>query len=446
MNCFKKFFALLFVGTLCNSMSYAGNSLSAGTGRAEVTIPDSYYPLESFTGQHDPIMVRVVLMNAGAQRIAIMTIDQTSLFAPTITSLKKILYEQAGVLPENSMIVATHGFSTPHVLVRPQYTQAEKERVQILEDQIEKAARHAIADATTSAQQVQLKTACGVSMVNINRDIQTKDGMWVGHNTDGFVDHSDCVIKMDSMQGKTLAVLMNYGVQSAVTAQSITDGKSGKLISADLAGAATRYIENYYGDGVIAVYFPGDTGDQVPIFTANYTVENKVGELVTSDIHEKGFLLVDLLGTRLGEDTVKVSNSAHASDSTTLQMYRKSVMVPGQTYPAEGIPTKPAKQYTYINSPDPVEVPLVFIQIGDTAVVGTQVELAAVIGAQIKKNSPFAQTMIVNLADGAAKYMADQDSYDHYAYEARNSRYGRGAAEKMAEFIGQQLVEMKEGK
>ena len=40
---------------------------------------------------------------------------------------------------------------------------------------------------------------------------------------------------------------------------------------------------------------------------------------------------------------------------------------------------------------------------------------------------------VVTLFDGGAKYMADADSYDRITYEAMNSPFGKGAAERLTE-------------
>lgn len=84
------------------------------------------------------------------------------------------------------------------------------------------------------------------------------------------------------------------------------------------------------------------------------------------------------------------------------------------------------------------------MRIGDIAIVGLQAELAASAGAQLKANSPFPHTMVVTMVDGGAKYMPDAQSYERFTYEARNSRYARGAAELTASGIDSLLKEMKQ--
>ena len=47
-------------------------------------------------------------------------------------------------------------------------------------------------------------------------------------------------------------------------------------------------------------------------------------------------------------------------------------------------------------------------------------------------SSPFAHTFVMSMLEGGAKNMADKWNYDHITYEATDSFYARGDAEKLA--------------
>lgn len=47
--------------------------------------------------------------------------------------------------------------------------------------------------------------------------------------------------------------------------------------------------------------------------------------------------------------------------------------------------------------------------------------------------STYSTILVCTLVNGTAKYMADADSFDRCTYEAMNSPWNRGAAEKLAE-------------
>ncbi len=67
----------------------------AGAGRAAVAIPEEFFPLEKFVGIHDCQQVRAVLFEREA-RIAIVSVEITSIMADAIEEMKDIVCERAG--------------------------------------------------------------------------------------------------------------------------------------------------------------------------------------------------------------------------------------------------------------------------------------------------------------------------------------------------------------
>ena len=218
------------------------------------------------------------------------------------------------------------------------------------------------------------------------------------------------------------------------------DGR--KPVTADLAGAATRFVERQYGGHTVALFLVGAAGDQAPVFQGNHYVLNRDGSTSRVDIHEAGFTLVDLIGERLGSETMQVSEGIKATAAPDIQVWRRSLEVPSQAG-SRGLPTEPVLSYTYEPGPK-VQVPVVLERIGDIVLVGLRPELGASVGAQIKAHSPFPHTMVVTMVDGGAKYMPDAGSYDRFTYEARNSSYARGAAEIVASGVNDLLQQMRQ--
>jgi hypothetical protein len=251
----------------------------------------------------------------------------------------------------------------------------------------------------------------------------------LGGNAEGFSDTSLPVVRVDGNDGQPLALLLNPAVQPSIMDHSETkDG--GKPVTADLAGAATRFVEQQYGGRTVAFFLVGAAGDQAPIFQANRYVQNRDGSTSRIDIREAGFTLVDIVGERLGSESLKVAEAIKTTATPGIQVWRRSIEVPSQAG-SRGLPTEPVLSYKYEPGAK-AQVPVVLMRIGDIVLVGLRPELAASVGAQMKSHSPFAHTMVVTMVDGGAKYMADAASYDRFTYEARNSSYARGAAEMVA--------------
>jgi neutral ceramidase len=432
--------AMLFAVTVS---AVAPAEFRAGAGKSDIHTSADMWPVDGFTSQHDPLAVRVLLLDDSRTRAAIVVVDQTSISEGSIAKIKALLTKLTGISTENTIVVASHTFSAPHVSSGPPpggHAPQSPETVAFAKA-IDAAVETATTQAKDAMQPAKVGFGLGTSDVSVNRDVLTPRGWWLGGNAAGFSDTSLSVVRIDSIDGKPLAVLINEAVQSSIMDHSVNkDGT--KPVTADIAGAATRFVEQQYGGSTVAMFLVGAAGDQAPIFQGNRYVLNQDGSTSRVDIHEAGFTLVDLIGERLGSETLQVSEGITATAVPTIQVWRRSLKVPSQAG-SKGLPAGPVMSYAYQLGPQ-VEVPVVLMRVGDIALVGLQAELAASVGAQLKANSPFPHTIVVTMVDGGAKYMPDAKSYERFTYEARNSGYARGAAEQTASDIDNLLREMKQ--
>jgi neutral ceramidase len=449
--------AWLFALGIGGAMTQA-QDFRAGAGKSDIQTSSAMWPVDGFTSQHDPLAVRVLVMDDGKTRSAIVVIDQTSISEGVLDSAKGAVTRIAGVQPENTIVVASHTFSAPHVMglggpgggnAGPGGAgpggpgPAPSAGTLAFARAIGAAVENAVTQAKASMQPATVGFGLGTSDVAVNRDVPTPKGWWLGGDPSGYSDKTLPVVRIDGKDGKPLAVLINEAVQSSIMDHS-ENANGSKPVTADITGAATRFVEEQYGGGTVALFLIGAAGDQAPIFQGNRYVLGRDGTTRRVDIHEAGFTLVDLIGERLGSEALQVSEGIKATETPTLQVWRRSLKVPSQAG-AKGLPTEPVTSYNYQPGPD-VEVPVVLMRIGDIAIVGLQAELAASVGTQIKTQSPFAHTIVVTMVDGGAKYMPDAKSYDRFTYEARNSRYAKGAAEIMCAGIDDLLKQMQQSK
>jgi hypothetical protein len=284
----------------------------------------------------------------------------------------------------------------------------------------------------------------GAADVSVNRNMLTADGWWLGADDQGPSDKSVAVVKFEGAGGRPIAVLLNYAVQSAIMDQSPMGAKA---VTADLGGAAVQHVERQYGGDTVALFLVGAAGDQVPTLKAWYNTPDKDGKTKTVDIGDKALPLIDLLGERLGVETVRVSQGLHGATPApaVLSVTSGSVSLDAQERPRSLGQIHATRDYKY-NISGKVQAPYYIVRIGDVALVGVQVELSAETGRYIKAHSPFKNTVVVTMVNGAAKYLPDAGSYKRITYESMNSSYGPGSAEIMADRILQDLKGMKAGK
>lgn len=418
-------------------------AFKAGAGRADVVFARELFALDGFDAQHDPLAVRVLLLDDGRLRLGIAVVDLTSIPDETVASMKALLTDITGVPAANAILCASHTFSAPHVFPADQVpgdTDATRNTacLNAFMAALDAAARQALA----SLQPARLGSGSGSSkQVNVNRDLQTPYGWWLGADEAGFVDPHLGVLRVDALDGRPLAVLMNFAVQSSIMDGSrLATGE--RLISADLAGAAASHVEAHYGHGAVALFLVGAAGDQAPLLQANRPVVHGDGSAGHVDLQEAGLALLPLLGRRLGEDVLRITEGLRMEAAPTLALRRASVSVPSQEFSPRNRAVGPVTSFQYAPA-KPRQMPLVLMRIGQLCLVGMQPELGACLGASIRAGSPFAQTMVVTMVDGAAKYMPDASSYDRFTYEARSSPFGRGAGEAAVAAIIGQLKHMR---
>jgi hypothetical protein len=73
------------------------------------------------------------------------------------------------------------------------------------------------------------------------------------------------------------------------------------------------------------------------------------------------------------------------------------------------------------------------LRIGDLALVGVPGELLVELGLDIKARSPFAQTMVMYLANDSIGYIPGRSAFEGGGYEAHGSGLRVGEGERIAD-------------
>jgi len=359
-----------------------------------------------------------------------------------VAALKAKLAEATGADAKNIWVIASHTFSAPHMFGnRP----GSDEHIARYRDVVESAVTEAASLAASRLQPALLGYGTGRSDVNVNRNVEMADGWWLGANDAGASDKTVATVSIEGADKQTIAILANYAVQSAVMNQTGGAG-GGKGVTADLGGAAVRAVEQAYGGNTVALFLTGAAGDQVPDYTAQRNLYDRQGHFRMIDMGADGYSLADLQGERLGTEIVRIASAISPSKpASVLSVGAGAISLDAQERPRNLQQIKPTRSYTYPVS-GKADAPFSILRIGDVALVGVQVELNAATGAEIKRRSPFRNTFVVTMVNGAAKYMPDAEGYRHFTYQAMNSSYGPGSAELLTGSIVAELRRMKTAK
>lgn len=431
--------------------------LQVGVGKCEIKLNPSCFPTDNFIGVHDPLYARVIVMETAdgenTERYGILSLDLTSMFPSGVKSYKELFEEQAQIDANHSWITVTHNFTSPHLwevpapgepdtISRPGHpvrSEEELNRCRNTNVTYYNAAKEAIAKALANLQPALCGSDTGMCGVNASRNMETKDGWWLGCDAEEFSDHSVPVLKFETLNKKPIALLFAYDCQSSVMGKSMLS-TGGKLASSDLIGNAAVYVEQEYGDEFIAIPFCGAAGDQEPQLKSNRTEIDRFGEMRSIDLGEAGFVLLEVAASRLGAEIFKVSERIICKEATVIKS-RRDFICEAKTIERNLKNLHPTRSYDYTPDGEKESEVQVFV-IGDFAMVGTRAELASKTGAEIRNASPYANTAVITMVDGGAKYMVNAEAYDAFMYGAMNSFFQKGSAERLRDEAIQLLTEM----
>lgn len=391
-------------------------NLLSGAGKAEIRLDRGIFPWEDFHGSHDPLHVRTVFLQKG-ERVLLVSLELTSIPDEQVEVLKKAICDRWNFKRRNIWISVTHTFSAPHLLPPHMLTDEEmKRKREKIRAAVQNSVMEAVRQAVENAEAAALGIGLGCCQVNVNRDVETAEGWWIGRDELGPSDKALHVIRIDSLvTNRPIALLYHYAVQSSVT-DLARDPQGRKLVSSDLTGYASTCIEENAG-APVALYLMGAAGDQAPQKKAD-------GETPP----ETAFRYVEELGSILAKEVLRVSGRTETAATEDLHLLCASVLCPAQKMNPDIRSLRPCRNYTF-EADGEKETGISLIQTGDIVLIGVQPELGCYTALEIKAGSRFRYTLPVTMVNGAAKYMASAEAYDRCTYEAMNSPFAKGAAE-----------------
>jgi hypothetical protein len=345
-----------------------------------------------FEGVHDKIYLRALVLD-NSKTTAVMVASELSEYGDT-TAVRQRIEKELGIPADNIIIAATHDHNAPRVIASPSEhggnigpgTAAYSAFVY---DRIVEAVRQAKANL----QPARVGVGTGYADINTNRNELTSQGWKLGANPNLPSDKTVWVVKFETLAGEPIAFFVNYAVHAVVM------GPENKLITGDLPGATSRFIEQHFNDKVVALWTSSAAGDQNPKFmTWDTTFTNKT--------LEPGYSLVDSQGQILAEEALRTASRIDHKLSDIRLMAAQKVfscpVTPDPKHPAQpGVP--PATQ---------VNIRLGLLMIDRTALAAVGAEVYTNIYLHLKKESPYTNTIMVTLANDRIGYLADDADYE----------------------------------
>ena len=433
-GCSAVLFTMLAIGASHTGLAQAQRGLSplrVGAAKVDVTPLERELP-KNYLGVLDHLYARAIVLESGPSTAALVTVDAGAIPDALWQAVSRAIETDLKIPPANVLLTATHTHSAGGQR-GPDYVQKIVEAVRLAKQKLGPA---------------RMGYGTGVSYINVNRQIvdPKTHRWWEGPNYDGPSDKTVAALMFESLAGEPIAVYYNYAVHAVIAGQL-------DQISADIPGAASRYVEDSFDDTIVAVWSSGAAGDQNPIyFQQTYDLREirikdyaKRGRDISNAMPPGGEGLdrnnptvarlmnqqrqmVSSMGQFLGEEVMHVMRGIERTESSVpLSGSYTTIRCPGRERTNEG---RAGFEGAYKEGP-PVEIRLGLLRIGEVAIGAVNAEVFNPIARRLKRESPYKATMMTTLTNGAARsgYIPDDASFGKYTFEVLSSRLQPGCAE-----------------
>jgi len=271
--------------------AHAEIALNAGVSRVEIT-PSTNMEMYGYsnrkcgpaTGTHDPLFAKVLMLESGDARMAIVTLDLGSMVSD---NLRREVASKLNI--PLVLLSASHTHSAPSFLpFGSNPSTGEAANAYLAE--IDRKIFNAIQEASKSMFPAKLGIARGSMQLGYNRLLLREDGRSraLFDNLEripyGPIDPEFILLRVDDSQGNAKALLIHYATHAVVL------GPTNCKYSADYPGVLQAKVEQAM-PGTQAMFVQGGAGDINPLFMArsgkeedDFRVVQKMGELLAAEV------------------------------------------------------------------------------------------------------------------------------------------------------------------
>jgi neutral/alkaline ceramidase-like enzyme len=283
--------ATILLLTLLAPAAASAAELKAGIARVEIT-PSTLMPMYGYAnrkcgpanGTHDPLFAKVLVLEAGDSRMAIVTADLGSLVSDT---LRREVATKLGI--PVVLLAASHTHSAPAFLPFGSAPESSDVSRAYLAD-LEQKMFGAIDAASRSMFPARLGVGKGSLQLGYNRLLLREDGRAraVFDNLErvpyGPVDPEIVLLRVEDAEGRAKALLIHYAVHPVVL------GPTSCKYSADYPGVLQSAVEREL-EGTQVMFVQGGAGDVNPLFQGrsgreadDFAVMEKMGQLLVAEV------------------------------------------------------------------------------------------------------------------------------------------------------------------
>ncbi len=455
---------LLLAMLLSGATQLRADELRVGVAAVSITPPmgtplSGYYRKRLSEGVLDDIHAKAIVFEQDGRKAALVVCDILTLPRHTILAARQLIEAQTGIPGANVMISATHSHTSPVVSgenARDALDGGDTESAQTYTANLPKLIAQSVAEANRKLAPMRINaTIAQENGVSFNRRFWMRDGTvsWNPPKLDpgiikpaGPIDPEVGFLFFESLQSQPIASFVNFALH--------LDTTGGQKISSDYPGHLARLLAEYKGQSFQTIFATGACGN----------INHR--DIRWKD-NQKGVSEAFRIATALA-GTINRSWSS-LKPLTTASIQARSTIVKLPTAPITEAEIAKAKEvYARMNDPkttfpeqvnafkvldivnrkgQPLEVEVQVIAVGnDLAFVSLPGEVFVELGQSIKQASPFAYTMIVELANGSIGYIPNRSAYPESNYEVWSARCAEGSGEMLVTAALKLLTDMSKSK
>ncbi len=415
--------------------------LKAGAAQLDITPPlgatlRGYFEPRRAERVHDPLYVRAFVLERDGAAVAVAVCDLIGVSRKYLDKAKAKIAETTGLAPEQVLISCTHTHTGPET-GDDAYTEFLIGR---------------IADAVLLAWRRREPAEVGWGRaeerrVVFNRRYRMRDGTvqtnpGIGNpnvvEPVGPVDPEVGVLCLRHLSGGVMGLLANYALHYV----GVPDDRDS--ISADYFGFFSEMIQRMKGEAFVAALSNGASGDI-----------NNLDVLGGARPKNDRYQHTERVAGLIAAVALWACNGAAFQGDAPIGWAMEEVKLKRRPLPTEEERQRALEIQERVKAGKPVlmgersfarrvlgsmenvpeETPtwVQAIRVGDLTLVGVPGELFVELGLDIKRRSPFAQTIVIELANDSIGYIPTRRAFEEGAYEPESCRFAPGLGEQMAD-------------
>jgi len=437
--------------------------LTAGLAVTDITPPvgyrmSGYFRERLSTGTSNPLCAKAIVLRQGSESAALVFCDIIGLSLDVSSRVRRQAAKKTGIPAANILIAATHSHTGPlyfgalrkhlHNMAVAKLGSDPYEKVDYSSELVAKIVK-AITQADMAAKPVRLKAGVAEQKgLSFNRRFHMKNGT-VRFNPG--VLNPDIVRTAGPIDPEVGIVFFNEAGNDSAAAAIVNftlhlDTVGGTKYAADYPFYLERSLREIYGDKFVLLFGTGTCGDINHI-----------------DVTKKERLKTGFIGKTLAETVNAKAGYLETVTEPALAVRSEIVQVPLQRYGSEkvawareSIKKVGTRELSFLEQVEAYKILAlemrnsetiglevqVFRLSNDVAVVGLPGEVFVDLGLAIKRASPFATTLVIELCQDAPGYIPTKKAFAEGSYETVNSRIAPGGGEMMVDAAVRLLKEL----